>query len=146
MHLRRQPPRTVNRSHHCDLIILLPNLHPNRMNRRIFPVLPPHMQNAILHIGSGNLMISFDSFARSFLIDSIAIINVKTSGSTKLIIPTSRMFGSSLSRTQWGTSPTLFRNLFRSSHTLVYDFISCQLAALQNIERCFKLVVATIIC
>jgi hypothetical protein len=91
-------------------------------------------------------MISFDSFARSFLIDSIAIIDVEASSSAKLIIPTSRMFGSSLSRTQRGTSPTLFRNLFRSSHALVYDFISCQLAASQNIERCFKLVVATITC
>jgi hypothetical protein len=146
MHLIRQPPRTVNRSHHCNLRILLPNLDPDRMNRRIFPVLPPHMQNAILHIGSGNLMISFDSFARSFLVDSIAIIDVEASSSAKPIIPTSRMFGSSLSRTQRGTSPTLFRNLFRSSHALVYDFISCQLAASQNIERCFKLVVATITC
>jgi AAA domain len=75
-----------------------------------------------------------------------AIINVKPSGSTKLIVPTSLMFGSSLSRTQRGTSPTLFGNLDRSSHALVYAFISCQLAASQNIERCFKLVVATITC
>jgi hypothetical protein len=146
MHLIRQPPCTVNGSHHCDFSILLPNLDPDRVDRRIFPVLPPHMQNAILHIGSGNLMISFDSFARSFLVDSIAIVDVEASSSAKPIIPTTRVTRSSLSRTQRGTSPTLFRNLFRSSHALVYYFISCQLAASQNIERCFKLVVATITC
>ena len=90
------------------------------MNRRIFSVLPPYMQNAVLHIWDRNLMVSFDPFTRSLLIDSIAIIDVKTSGSTKLIIPASRMLDSSLSQTQRRTSPTLFGNFFRSfSHGLI---------------------------
>jgi hypothetical protein len=146
MHLRRQPPCTMNGSHHCNLRIAVPNLYPKCMNRRIFSVLPPYMQNPILHIWNRNLMIGFDPFARSFLVDSRSIIDIETSSSTKLIIPAVRMFLSSFSRTQRGTSPTLFGNLFRSSHALVYAFISCQLAASQNIERCFKLVVATITC
>ena len=65
-------------------------------------------------------MIGFDSSTRSFLVDSISIIDVKTSGSTKLIIPALRMLVSSLSRTQRRTSPTLFGNFFRSSsHGLI---------------------------
>jgi hypothetical protein len=41
-------------------------------------------------------MIRFDPFTRSLLVDSIAIINVKTSGGTEFIIPTIRVFDSSI--------------------------------------------------
>jgi hypothetical protein len=44
-------------------------------------------------------MLSLNPFARPFLIDAVAIIDVKSSSSAKLIIPTSRMFGSSFG---WG--------------------------------------------
>ena len=44
-------------------------------------------------------MIGFNPFARPFLIDAIAIIDVEASSSAKLIVPTSRMFGSSFG---WG--------------------------------------------
>jgi hypothetical protein len=44
-------------------------------------------------------MLGFNPFARSFLIDAIAIINVKPSGSAKFIIPAVRMFSPSFG---WG--------------------------------------------
>ena len=132
MHLRWQPARTVNRCNHCDLHILLPNFYPDCMNRRILSVLPPDMENAIFHIRDGNLMIGFDPFARSLLVDSRSIVDIKTSGSTKLIIPALRMLCSSLSRTQRRTSPTLFGNFFRSfSHDLIikYRFLTISFLA-----------------
>ncbi len=119
MNLRRQPTSTMDWRHHCQLITPIPDLNPDRMNRRIFPILSPHLKNSIMHLGNGNLMLGFDPFTRSFLIDSIAIIDVKSSGSAKLIIPTSRMFGSSFSRTQRRTPPTLFGYFFRSSHPCI---------------------------
>ncbi len=68
-------------------------------------------------------MLGFNPMPRPFLVDAIAIFDIKPSGSTKSSVPALRMLVSSLSRTQRRTSPTLFGNLFRSSsHGLIIEF------------------------
>jgi hypothetical protein len=76
MNLARQPTSTVNRRNYSQSLLTIPNICPDRMNRRILAQLPPNQQIAADNLGHHNLMNYLDPLFLSTLANSIAVFDV----------------------------------------------------------------------
>jgi hypothetical protein len=110
MNLARQPSRTVNRRNYSQPLFTMPNIRPDRMNRRILAQLPPNQQIAINNLGHSDLMNHLDSFLAALLTNTLAILDVMPFTRTK---PRHPAIMGTLGRlgAQQGTPNTLLRGL-----------------------------------
>jgi hypothetical protein len=112
MHLTRQPARTMHRRNHRQPLLPIPNIRPDRMNRRILAQLPPNQQIAIDHLGRNNLVNHLDPFLAALLTNAFAVLDVmpftRTSPRHPTIMGTLRRFS-----TQKSTANTFGINSFR---------------------------------
>jgi hypothetical protein len=116
MNLTRQPASTMNRRHYPQPPFPIPNIRPDRMNRRILAQLPPNQQIAIDRLWHHNLMNYLDPLLLPTLANSIAVLDVMPFTRTSLRHPAIMSTLGSIS-TQQSTADTLLRG-FRSGHLL----------------------------
>jgi hypothetical protein len=110
MNLTGQPARTMHRSHDRQPIRPMPNISPDRMNRRILTQLPPNQQIAINYLGHSDLMHHLDPLLTALLADPLTILDVMPFTRTK---PRHPAIMGTLGRlsAQQGTPNTFLRGL-----------------------------------